>query len=135
MILNGIIQFIFCGLTNFSGIPAIYIIIKKRLYVEAYVSFLTFFVSFIYHTLEAFKIERFILTEDEWHQIDNLGSVVCFSQYIISTTNLDRKTKLTLLYAQLFVCIVVMQLDPWNILSVVLPIVIFAVLCTAYNFL
>jgi len=52
---------------------------KKNLYVEAYISFLTLFVSFTYHTLEAFKIEKFILTEDEWHQIDNLGSVICFS--------------------------------------------------------
>ena len=49
------------------------------MYFELAFSLMTFLASFMYHTLEAFEIERFILTEDEWHYVDNVGAALCFS--------------------------------------------------------
>ena len=72
---------------------------QRKIYFEAFMSCMLIFVSFMYHTLEAFKIERILLTEDEWHQVDNLISTLMFSIYLISITSLQKKIKHILIYA------------------------------------
>jgi hypothetical protein len=55
---------------------------KRKLFIEMYFSFLTFLSSFMYHSLDALDIEGFLITEYEWHVIDNIGAISCITMLL-----------------------------------------------------
>ena len=72
-------MFVWVALSNFMIFPCMYTFYKRKMYYRFYIGNFTILASFMYHALDALNIEEFIITEYEWHILDNIGSIACIN--------------------------------------------------------
>ncbi len=113
------------AVTNFGGIPVTVYLYRSRKFFEAYISFFTVATSFMYHALDSIDIKQFFLTQQQWHILDNIGSISSFMIvfiYLMDNRILDLDLRL---YLGAFTLALLSQFkDPWNIIYTVAPIAI-----------
>lgn len=128
------------GITNFACIPALYVVLKKRLYFQFYIGVFTFITSFMYHSMESVEWDRMYLDRGTWHKLDNIGSIVCFQSlfiywmdnlhykknryYSINTPDID----LQLLMIALIITMIMQANHPWLLENTYIPILLFVLL-------
>ena len=64
-------MFVFTALSNLLVYPTLIVTYKNGLYYIYYLGIFTSFTSLMYHTLESFQIELFLLHDYDWHRLGN----------------------------------------------------------------
>src|SRR5690606_9921237 len=111
------------ALTNFSGLPTVIYLYRMRKYFESFCAFFTVFTSFMYHAVESINNDNIFLTEEQWHRLDNIGSITCFimiSIHLMDNRNPDLDLQLYL--GAFFLVIFAQEKDPWNLNYTLVPI-------------
>lgn len=142
------LMFFLTGLTNFCGIPALYMIYKKKLYFQLHIGLFTMITSFMYHSMESLDVQKFYLTVGGWHKLDNIGSIMCFiilMVYYMDNLQLNEHGEYTsppsshsdmhLNMVGLFIVLLMQTNHPWHLENTVVPILIFVGLCVVKNLL
>ncbi|EAS07733.2 transmembrane protein, putative (macronuclear) [Tetrahymena thermophila SB210] len=120
------------AITNFACMPALCLLYKKNLVFETYVGVFTFVTSFMYHFVESIGAEKLFMKELEWHQLDNIGAIMCFITVFIHMANFQNyNLQMQLNYSAMFIVIILQVADPWNLTFTVAPIVIYALIIIA----
>ncbi|CAG9327154.1 unnamed protein product [Blepharisma stoltei] len=139
---------IITGITNFFGLPAIYVCYKKKLYFPFCIGLFTCFTSFVYHSLDSVLWSSFYIKSQEWHKLDNIGSIMCFITLMIYwMDNLQQKDKTTytsrpycdldlfLSFSGLFLTMLMQAHHPWYLQNTFTPILTFVFICGVKNLL
>lgn len=134
------------GVTNFVSIPAIVMVYKKGLYFQFCIGFFTFFTSLMYHSLDSVLWPHLYIRAQEWHKLDNIGSIMCFVTLMIYwMDNLQHKengtyhskqfcnTDLILNLCGLFLTMIMQANHPWELQNTIIPILIFIAICLFKN--
>lgn len=116
---------IFTGITNFAVLPCLMMMFRRKMLYQFYIGVFTLITSFMYHTLESIEVPYFILSEYEWHKLDNVGSITCFIMLIIYLGD-SRSPELDthLNYSGLIIVLISQEKDTWNVLFTVWPILL-----------
>lgn len=119
-------------LSHFALLPALAQLIHRRWMYEVFVACFSLVTSIMYHSCQTFNI-RLFLTELQWHRLDNIAALSCFSCHFVYLCNFrsvvaDRALK----YALFFVGMVSQEADPWNVAYTFGPIGCFAAVPVVY---
>ncbi|CAG9318624.1 unnamed protein product [Blepharisma stoltei] len=134
------------GITNFAFIPTLYLAHVNKHYFPMCIGLFTCFTSFMYHALDSIKWGSFYITSQNWHKLDNIGSIMCFISLIIYwMDNLQVKGKniyvsrhlcdidIMLNFGGLFLTMLMQANHPWEIKNTIGPILIFGSICIIKN--
>jgi hypothetical protein len=127
-------MFLFNVPTNVFCIPTLVVLYRKRLAFQFCVGFFTAIASFTYHLCESIAAERILLTELEWHKLDNIGSIVCFVMMFVYWADVQNDfLELMLNMSALLLAVTLQEGDPWNINYTVGPILLYISALVAYK--
>lgn len=73
-----ILMVVITVLTNLMALPGILLSWKDGEIHRTFIGILTIITSFMYHLCDSVGVYRILLTEMEWHKLDNIGSICCF---------------------------------------------------------
>ncbi len=111
------------GVTNFGGIPVTIYLYKSKKIFESYITAFTVLTSFMYHALDSLDCPRFFLTEQQWHILDNIGSISSFMiVFIHLMDNRNAHVDFQLYLGAFTIALLAQFRAPWNILYTVVPI-------------
>ena len=129
------VMFVLTGLTNFAVIPLLFLCYRRGAVFHVYLGSFTFLTSFMYHSLEALSIPKLYLTASQWHQLDNIGSIMALVMVMVGgMDNLDKdeegnyisprvaKADLHILYSALLLTITMQTKHPWDLQNTIIPI-------------
>ena len=107
-------------------VPACLQLYRRRWMFEFSTAMFAVLTSFMYHFCQAFHTQ-FYLTELQWHRLDNIGAIACFSCTFIHFCCFKRaEVDMGVKYFALFVAILAQERYPWHIEYTVVPVVVFA---------
>ena len=114
------------SMSNVFTIPSMFILKKDGKIYEYYFAIFSFIVSFMYHFCEGLDIVIF-LPQSKWHELDNVASIFCFNQLILSLTKFyyDLKYIRKANYLFLFLTLLFQQRGPWEIQNTLIPLFIY----------
>jgi hypothetical protein len=72
-------MFVHVGLGNLAIIPTMAVFYNRKQYLQFWVAIFTTLGSLMYHCMDAINMERFVVSEPEWHVLDNIGSISCIA--------------------------------------------------------
>ena len=133
-----LVMFVFTGLSNFLCFPTLYVVYKRDMVFGFMVGTFTFICSFMYHSMESLEIKKFYITCSQWHELDNIGSILSMIYLIVfMMDNLEysggifvsiyeTKADRILCYSGLFVTLFMQAKHPWDIENTVVPILLYA---------
>ena len=127
----------FTGITNFSFLPVIFLMILQKRYFEVYLSIYTGITSFLYHVCEGLDYDIY-MNQKKWHVCDNIGSITAINSilvYFMRFNNYEKEVKYNLFC--LFLAITLQINEPWDLNNTILPIILYAALLGyhIYNFI
>ena len=114
------------GITNFSCIPSLIHIYRRKWHFEALIAILTMVTSFLYHSMDSVDITDLFLSDLQWHRLDNIGSIECFCMlmvYLMDNQNPELDIQLNM--GGLFLALICQEKAPWEIVYTAFPILIF----------
>jgi len=115
-------------LTNVTIIPAVSILFKRRSYFDAYVSTFGMLMSSMYHLSEALG-SPLILTELQWHRLDNIGALLCFAVFFIYLCNIRNPAlNATVKFLSTLLVLICQEKAPWEEVYTIVPFLLFALL-------
>lgn len=121
------------GLSNFTLIPGLTMLKKRKRIFEFYIGALTFLSSFMYHFTESLNI-KIILKPGRWHKIDNISSITGFNTFFINNfNNFSLENKLEANFISLIMTFLFQFDHFWKIENTIYPIVICVVLMFLNN--
>ena len=114
------------SISNVFSVPSMFILKKDGKLYEYYFSIFSFITSFMYHFCESLDIEIF-LPQLKWHELDNVFSMFCVNQLILSLTkfNYDLKYIRKANYLFVFLTLLFQQRGPWEIQNTLIPLFIY----------
>jgi len=120
-----LLMLLITAITNFIGIPCtIYLYRMGRIF-ESYISCFTVLTSFMYHALDSVDCPQFFLTELQWHQLDNIGSIASFMiVFVYVMDNKNEKLDFQLYLSYFTIAIFTQVKDPWNLIYTLAPIIL-----------
>lgn len=123
------------SMSNIFALPCILYLIKRKNNFGVFISTFTFISSFMYHLCDGLSIKSLVLSESDWHVMDNIGSIGSFNFMImlVTRTTKDRKEKLNFL--SLLIAYILQMSDPWNLTFTLLPICIYLILSIYINYI
>jgi len=130
-------MFLGTGITNFAGLPIVVQFYRKKQFYNVMIGLMTFVSSFMYHTMDSVDREDMFLSINEWHRIDNIGSICCFIMlaiYLMDNKNPNLDLALNLI--GLMITLLCQEKAPWEIEYTAFPIALFGTLwiLTAFCF-
>jgi len=118
-----LLMLLITALTNFGGIPVTVYLYRMERFFEAFISCFTVLTSFMYHASDSLDTSKLFLTELQWHQLDNIGSITCFMiVFVHLMDNKDWKLDLQLYLGCFTIAIFTQVKDPWNLFYTLVPI-------------
>ena len=127
--LRDIILIFTTGITNIFFLAPAIMTYKRKSYFEAYCLAMISFTSTIYHLQESILPKNLILTQLEWHAIDNVFSITTALNIIIYLMDNDDNSKdIQLQYFGITLSMFSQLKDPWNIYYTIFPVMFMAVL-------
>jgi len=123
------------ALTNLAVIPTICMFYQQKKMLQVFGALLATVPSFMYHLLESLDIKEIFLGEGQWHRLDNVGSICCFScLFVYLMDNQDDFKDAKFNYSYFGISILAQEAHPWNIYYTVVPILIAIVLYIIVRF-
>lgn len=127
---------IITAISNFSFVPALILLIKRKNYFPSFMGLFTMITSFTYHFMESVALRKiFNMDEYQWHRLDNIGAICCFISlciYMMDNRNSELDTILN--FVGLLITLFCQESDPWNIWYTVIPILAFFGLIFAHSY-
>jgi len=84
-----LIMVLVTGITNFLIIPSLVVMFKQKRHIELNVGIFTMTTSLAYHTLDSLALPTFIFSVNQWHILDNIGSINCMQMAMIHLMKID----------------------------------------------
>ena len=115
-------------LSHVAMIPSLRFLHQQGFTYELGVSIFATIASFMYHLAESFDA-TLLLTEGQWHRLDNIGIIGVFGLYFSHLCCLRNPiADAALKQATFFVTLVLQEKDPWNEWYTIGPVLGFAVM-------
>ena len=84
--------------------------------------------SFAYHMLDSIALPFYFLSVDQWHILDNIGSITCIQMVIIELMKMDdRFIHESLKVIAILSAVVFQEIHPWDLNNTIGPILIYLV--------
>mmetsp|Transcript_29042 Transcript_29042/g.69302 ORF Transcript_29042/g.69302 Transcript_29042/m.69302 type:complete len:245 (+) Transcript_29042:39-773(+) len=111
--------------SNLCMLPAIVRIWQQELRWEAVSACLSVLTSLLYHLCETTGMTFFSMNDGQWHRLDNIGAVICFTNLFIYLSDIrdvakDQYTK----FSFLALVLILQERGPWELKHTVWPIVL-----------
>jgi predicted membrane channel-forming protein YqfA (hemolysin III family) len=124
-----VVMALITGLSNLGSIPPLYIVYKNEKTFETCIGLFTLLVSVLYHVCESLEVS-FYLEQDQWHILDNIGSINCFNSLLMSLMK-SGKTHDEHIYlnmTSLFLVITMQAKNPWDLFNTIFPLILFTLI-------
>ena len=120
--------FFTCVVSHVSLLPTLLQLYRRRWMFEVSATCFGLLCSFLYHTCQAFDMVIF-LTELQWHRLDNVGALVCFSALFTYLCALrDSTMDAYIKYGCFMFGIIIQEKSPWEIEYTLVPVFLFALM-------
>lgn len=124
--LGKMIMTIVTGISNLIYIPSLVVLYKQKRVIEFWYGVFTIICSSIYHILDSIDREQCLLSIDQWHKLDNIGSISCLLTAIIYLMQIHSKVfEIHLKQSALFIVILFQEYHPFLLSTTFYPILIY----------